>query len=104
LADLEGWSVDEVLIDNDLSAYSGACRPEYERLLDLVRRREIDVIVAYHPDRLYRRLADLVELTKVVASAGVEIRTVAAGHVDLKRPVHRPGSRGGGRARVSSHR
>ncbi|MFZ1491661.1 MAG: hypothetical protein WAS51_17110 [Ilumatobacteraceae bacterium] len=25
--------------------------PEYERLLDLVRRREIDVIVAYHPDR-----------------------------------------------------
>ncbi|HMS12635.1 MAG TPA: recombinase family protein [Microthrixaceae bacterium] len=59
------------------------CRPEYERLLNLVRRREIDVIVAYHPDRLYRRLADLVELTKVVASAGVEIRTVAAGHVDL---------------------
>jgi DNA invertase Pin-like site-specific DNA recombinase len=83
LADLEGWSIDEVLVDNDLSAYSGACRPEYERLLDLVRRREIDVIVAYHPDRLYRRLADLVELTKVVASAGVEIRTVAAGHVDL---------------------
>lgn len=83
LAELEGWSIDEVLIDNDLSAYSGACRPEYERLLDLVRRREIDVIVAYHPDRLYRRLADLVELTKAVASAGVEIRTVAAGHVDL---------------------
>lgn len=70
LAELEGWSIDEVLIDNDLSAYSGACRPEYERLLELVRRREIDVIVAYHPDRLYRRLADLVELTKVVASAG----------------------------------
>jgi len=56
---------------------------EKQRLLDLLRRREIDVIVAYHPDRLYRRLADLVELTKVVASAGVEIRTVAAGHVDL---------------------
>lgn len=34
LAELEGWSVDEVLVDNDLSAYSGACRPEYERLLD----------------------------------------------------------------------
>ena len=83
LAELEGWSIDEVLIDNDLSPYSGACRPEYERVLDLVRRREIDVIVAYHPDRLFRRLADLVELTKVVATAGVEIRTVAAGHVDL---------------------
>lgn len=83
LAELEGWRIDEVLIDNNLSAYSGACRPEYERLLGLVRRREIDVIVAYHPDRLYRRLADLVELTKVVASAGVKIRTVAAGHVDL---------------------
>jgi hypothetical protein len=38
LAEVEGWRVDEVLVDNDLSAYSGACRPEYERLLDLVRR------------------------------------------------------------------
>ncbi len=28
LADLEGWRVDEVLVENDLSAYSGACRPE----------------------------------------------------------------------------
>jgi DNA invertase Pin-like site-specific DNA recombinase len=83
LAALEGWNVEHVLIDNDLSAYSGAHRPEYEQLLDLVRRDQIDVIVAYHPDRLYRRLADLVELIKVVANAGVEIRTVAAGHVDL---------------------
>jgi DNA invertase Pin-like site-specific DNA recombinase len=107
LAEVEGWSVDEVLVDNDLSANSGACRPEYERLLDLVRRREIDVIVAYHPDRLYRRLADLVELTKVVASAGVEIRTVAAGPrrpEHSQRAVHRAGARGGGRARVGSHR
>jgi site-specific DNA recombinase len=30
LAEVEGWSVDEVLVDNDLSAYSGACRPEHE--------------------------------------------------------------------------
>jgi hypothetical protein len=77
LADLEGWSVDEVLIDHDLSAYSGACRPEYERLLDLVHRREIDVIVAYHHDRLYRRLADLVELTKVVAAGHVDLNTAS---------------------------
>ena len=41
------------------------------------------MIVAHQPDRLHRRLADLVELTKVVANSGVEIRTVAAGHVDL---------------------
>jgi DNA invertase Pin-like site-specific DNA recombinase len=56
----QGWSIDEALIDIDLSAYSGPCSPEYGRLLDLVRRREIDVIVAYQPDQLYRRLADLV--------------------------------------------
>ena len=83
LAEIEGWSVESVLVDNDLSAYSGAHRPGYEQLLELVRQGQIDVIVAYHPDRLYRRLADLVELTKVVAHADVEIRTVAAGHVDL---------------------
>ncbi len=46
---------------------SGAPRPEYGRLLCLARQREIEVIVASHPDRLYRRLGDLVELTKIVA-------------------------------------
>jgi hypothetical protein len=56
LADLEGWSIDEALIDNDLSPYSGACRPEYERLLDLVRRREIDVIVAVAKVEIHRRV------------------------------------------------
>lgn len=101
LADLEGWSADEVPVDNDLSAYSGACRPEYERLLDLGRRREIHVIVTYHPDRLYRRLADLVELTKVVASAGVEIRTVAAGHVHLHIAEYLRGKPSAGRRQPS---
>jgi DNA invertase Pin-like site-specific DNA recombinase len=83
LADLAGWSGDEVLVDNDLSAYSGACRPEYERLLDLVRRREIDVIVALPPRPAVPTARRPRRVTKVVASAGVEIRTVAAGHVGL---------------------
>lgn len=43
LAELQDWSVnevhiDEVPIDDILSAHSGARRPEYERLLDLVRQ------------------------------------------------------------------
>jgi Resolvase, N terminal domain len=75
LAELEGWSIDEVLVDNDLSAYSGACRPEYERLLDLVRRRR-------DPDGRGRA------------------RRPQHG----ERPVHRPGARGSGRARVRSDR
>jgi DNA invertase Pin-like site-specific DNA recombinase len=38
IAEREGWAVENVLVDNDLSAYSGTRRPEYEQLLDLVRR------------------------------------------------------------------
>lgn len=83
LAEREGWQVSRVLVDNDLSAFSGKRRPAYEQLLDLTRRGEVDAVVAYHPDRLYRRLADLVGLTDVVGKSGIELRTVAAGHVDL---------------------
>lgn len=84
LVEREGWEVVEPpLVDNDASAFSGKRRPQYERMLDLVRRGAIDAIVAYHPDRLYRRLTDLTGLTDLVRAARVEVRTVAAGHVDL---------------------
>lgn len=83
LADHEGYDVVAVLTDNDLSAFSGKARPAYEQMLELVNGREVDVVIAYHADRLYRRLSDLVQLTDVVKRAGVEIRTVSAGNIDL---------------------
>lgn len=72
-----------LLVDNDISAFSGKRRPQYERFLELIERGEIDAVVAYHVDRLYRRLTDLGRLTEVITAHRVEVCTVAAGDIDL---------------------
>lgn len=76
-----GWTVAATYDDNDLSAYSGKTRPGFEALLDAIKRGEIDAVVCWHPDRLYRKLSDLVRLLDV--ADGVAIRTVTAGDLDL---------------------
>lgn len=54
-----GWTVIEEFKDNDISAYSGKPRPDFERMLKMVERDEADVIIAKHMDRLLRRLKEL---------------------------------------------
>jgi DNA invertase Pin-like site-specific DNA recombinase len=82
LAKARGWDVAEY-VDNDISAYNGKRRPEYERLLTDVRERRVDAVVAYHPDRLYRHPKDLEAFVDVVQAAGAEVAMVQAGDVDL---------------------
>lgn len=83
LAKQLGWRVVAVHRDNDVSAYSGKPRPGYRDLLADLREGRADAVIAWHPDRLYRRLPDLEELTQIAQEHGVLIRTVRAGAVDL---------------------
>lgn len=83
LAEQLGWDVIDVRRDNDTSAYSGKPRPGYKALLEDIRTGHADAVLAWHPDRLYRRLPDLEELAKAVQENGAVIRTVRAGAVDL---------------------
>jgi site-specific DNA recombinase len=76
-----GFDVVEVYRDNDVSAYSRRPRPEFERLMADVAAGELDAIVAWATDRLYRRTTDLDRL--VDAIGGVEVATVKSGDVDL---------------------
>ncbi len=82
LAAERGWEVTAVLIDNDLSASNGKVRPGYEELLGMVDAGSVDVIVAYHVDRLTRRLADLEHLIARCEKASVRVATVS-GDIDL---------------------
>lgn len=70
-------------VDNDISAFRAKRRPEYERLLADMKAGQIGAVVAYHPDRLYRRPADLERFIDAVQGAGAEVATVRAGSVDL---------------------
>jgi DNA invertase Pin-like site-specific DNA recombinase len=77
------FDVVEVFSDNDVSAYSGAKRPGYEALLDLVKRGGIDVVIAWHVDRLHRSLADLETYIEACEPTSVSTLTVRAGELDL---------------------
>lgn len=80
------WSVGREYVDNDTSAYSGKQRPAYEAMLQAIKSGEIDRVVAYHTDRLHRRLRDLVEYCDVVTAAKVTTHTLKAGDIDLETP------------------
>ncbi len=82
LAAERGWEVTAVLTDNDLSASNGKHRPGYEELLGMVDAGAVDIIVAWHIDRLTRRLADLENLITRCTDAGVRVATVS-GDLDL---------------------
>jgi site-specific DNA recombinase len=78
---LDWQTIEPPFDDNDLSAYNGT-RPGFERLLDAVKHGHVDAIICWHPDRLYRRMADLQRLVEIT-DRGVEIRTVNGGDLDL---------------------
>jgi len=85
-----GWPVVEVYVDNDVSAYSGKRRPEYQRLGEDIKAGVVDGLVVWHPDRLHRsprELEDFIDLCD--AATLTDIRTVRAGDVDLTTPQGR---------------
>lgn len=74
-----GWTVREEFIDNDVSAYSGKPRPQYERMLSEIEAGSIDGLLVWHQDRLSRRPIDLEHFFEVIDRAGISgnVRTVA---------------------------
>jgi len=76
-----GWTVREVIADNDVSATSGRVRPGFERLL----ASKPDAILCWHTDRLVRRTEDLLR----VIALGVNVHAIHAGHLDLSTPAGR---------------
>ncbi|MCT2077889.1 recombinase family protein [Dietzia cinnamea] len=81
-----GWDVVAELSDNDISAYSGKPRPGYRSLLELIKSGQVDYVLAWHTDRLHRRLRELVEYCDVVNAHNVLTFTVKSGDLDLSTP------------------
>jgi len=77
-----GWTVVERVIENDTSATSRRPRPGFQRVQEMVERRSVDIVVAWHVDRLVRHLRDLEDVIERCERAGVRVAT-ASGDVDL---------------------
>jgi DNA invertase Pin-like site-specific DNA recombinase len=84
LAARKGWSVVERYIDNSISASNPKkVRPEFERLLTDMAEGRLEAVLAWHPDRLYRRMTDLDKVAEAIGKSGVQVATVKAGDVDF---------------------
>jgi site-specific DNA recombinase len=89
LAGRLGWAVMDTYADNDLSAYSGKPRPDWQRLLDDVSTGRINAILAWHQDRINRSPTELEQLIDFLQRYQVAVQTVTAGEIDLSSPTGR---------------
>src|SRR4051794_35100235 len=83
LAKRRGWKVKRVYCDNDISAFKGRRRPEYERLCADIGKGDIDSVIAWDPDRLHRSTTELETFIALVEQTGAKVETVNAGEYDL---------------------
>ncbi len=79
-----GWTVYDTYIDNDLSAWSGKPRPEYQRLCDDLKAGAVDALVVWDNDRLTRSPLEWEHFMALYdAVGGFSVHTVTAGEIDL---------------------
>jgi DNA invertase Pin-like site-specific DNA recombinase len=88
LCERKGWDVAGVYPDNDVSAYSGAARPAWERLLADAGSGAIGAIACWHVDRLTRSPRELEDVIDLADRHGLELATVT-GEIDLATPTGR---------------
>jgi site-specific DNA recombinase len=74
----EGWTVVAVLEDNDISAseLSTKFRPGYDAVVGMVAANEVDVVLCWTFDRLYRRPAELENFLPLIDRHHVRLITV----------------------------
>jgi site-specific DNA recombinase len=83
LAADRGWPVGDEYVDNDVSAFSGKRRRDYERMLTDLGSGARDAVIVYNLDRLHRRPAELEEFVALCERVGVrDVATVTA-DIDL---------------------
>ena len=88
LAGLQDIRITHEYVDNDKSASKGI-RPEFMAMLEAIKSGDVDTIICWHTDRLYRRVRDLVELVELAEKHALKILTVRGGDLDLNNATGR---------------
>lgn len=86
LAERLGLTVQHVYADNDISAYNGKRRGDYEAMLDGMRDGTINHVIAWHTDRLHRNTRELLDYIDLSIARNIPTQTVMAGPLDLSTP------------------
>jgi site-specific DNA recombinase len=83
LADDRGWIVTGEYVDNDISAFAGKHRPDYERMLEDIELGRLDAVIVYNLDRLTRKPMELEQFTEVCNKAGVSQLVAVTGDINI---------------------
>ena len=83
LAAARGWAVTAAYCDNDVSAYSGARRGDYEAMMAAARRGEFAVIIVFQTSRLWRTRAERAAGIKILQAAGVSVVATKGPSLDM---------------------
>jgi DNA invertase Pin-like site-specific DNA recombinase len=84
-----GWIVSQVFADSGISGAKGRDkRPQFDKLLKGVARREFDMVAAWSVDRLSRSLSDLVNVLSELHAKGVDLYLHTQG-LDTSTPAGR---------------
>lgn len=88
-AERHGWDVVHIFADRGISGCKGrADRPEFDRLLKGVARREFDMVAAWSVDRLGRSLQDLASFLGEIHGKSVDLFLLRQG-IDTSTPAGR---------------
>lgn len=83
LAAARGWHVAAEYVDNDVSAYSGAQRPGYERLMADAEARYFERIVVYQTSRLWRSRVERAGAIGLLGRLHISVAAVQGPELDL---------------------
>lgn len=73
------WAVGDEYVDNDVSAYKGKPRPQYQRMLSDLAEGYRDAVIVYNMDRLTRHPMELEQFTRLCEQSGVaQVKSVTA--------------------------
>ena len=88
-AERHGWTVVQVFSDAGVSGAKGRDkRPQFDKLLKAVARRDFDMVAAWSVDRLSRSLSDLVNVLSELHAKGVDLYLHTQG-IDTSTPAGR---------------
>lgn len=89
VVDRHGWEITRTYADEGISGTKGReGRPEFDRLLKAIARREVDMVAAWSVDRLGRSLRDLVLFLCDLQAKGVDLFLLQQG-LDTSTPSGR---------------
>src|ERR1700733_2836080 len=74
VAKRHGWQVIKIYADQGISGTKGReGRPEFDKILKAIARKEVDMVAAWSGDTLGRSLKDLVSLLSDLQAKGVDL-------------------------------